>query len=131
MSVENPRFPHFCRIIRKVEKSPLVEQEDYTPLCSDVPDYVATDDASVEVIYDGKCRCYKVNTTSDRGDIITSQRGLALPLTKDDWACLGIAPRGGDEVSVCFGSYAEYGTVTDITPANFHGTHILWRYGRN
>ena len=131
MSVENPRFPHFCRITRKTTPDPLDEEEDYSPLCSEVEEFGCNGGKSVRVIYEGCCRGYEKNTTSDRGDVITSYRGLSLPVTLNEWQEMGDAPREGDEVAVCKGVYAEYGRVTDVSPANFHGTHLIWRYGRN
>ena len=83
------------------------------------------------IIYEGECRSYEKHTTSDRGEVITSYRGLALPLTQDDWNRLGIVPEEGDEIAVDRGAYREYGHVVDKNPANFHGTHLTWRYGRN
>ena len=145
MAVNNPRFPHTCRIVRKETRHPLVDEEDYTPLedeslatsasyDGDFNNDFSADfgpDNTIQVIYEGKCRCYEKHTTSDRGDVITSFRGLALPMTQDDWKRLGIIPREGDEVAVDRGAFKEYGHVVDKNPANFHGTHIIWRYGRN
>lgn len=155
MIVSNPRFPHRCRIIRKTSDTPLIDEEGYSPLDSD-EEYVVDDmllrktflsglgdllkigDALIigekevaTIIYDGPCRSYEKHTTSDRGEVITSYRGLALPLTQDDWTRLGIIPLEGDELAVDRGAYVEYGRVVDKNPANFHGTHLTWRYGRN
>ena len=121
--VNNPRFPHTCRILRKVSESPLDDEENFTPMDEKA-------DAGT-VIYEGPCRSYEKHTTSDRGEVITSYRGLALPLTQDDWTRLGIVPEEGDEVAVNRGSHKEYGRVVDKNPANFHGTHLTWRYGRD
>ena len=86
------------------------------------------------LIYEGRCRSYHINTTSDKGEVIASQRGLALPLNQDGWDELGVVPREGDEVVVFHGStHKEYGRVIDknIATAEFAGTHLTWRYGRN
>lgn len=135
--VNNPRFPHFCRIIRKKTVSPLIDEDVFSPLDDEInPEDNEDNDNSedgktVQVIYEGKCRSYEKHTTSDRGEVITSYRGLALPLTQDDWNQLGIVPEEGDEIVVDRGAYKEYGRVIDKNPANFHGTHVTWRYGRN
>jgi hypothetical protein len=84
-----------------------------------------------QIVYQGPCRAYDKHTTSDRGEVITSFRGLSLPLNRDDWAARGVIPMEGDEIRVNRGGYEEYGRVIDKNPANFHGTHIVWRYGRN
>ena len=116
MNVVNNRFPHWCRIIRKESETPMDDQDEGT------------------VIYEGECRSYKINTTSDKGDIITSQRGLALPLNQDGWDARGVVPKESDEVVVVHGeTHKEYGTVIDknVANASFAGTHLVWRYGRN
>ena len=85
----------------------------------------------VTVIYEGECRSYDKNTTSDKGEVITSYRGLALPLTRDDWEALGVVPQEGDRIVVDRGGNIEYGSVIDKNPGNFGGTHLIWKYGRN
>ena len=164
MPETNPRFPHWCRILRKTTDDPMEDEENFSPLdapvgrqegcgCHD-DDYdpMASDeendgggdssdegDATVigsekKVIYEGVCRSYKINTTSDKGDVITSQRGLALPLNQDGWDELGAVPMEGDEIVVIHGStFKEYGRVVDknVATASFAGTHLIWRYGRN
>ena len=174
MGVTNPRYPHWCRIIRKTNDDPLEDEEDFSPLDSDVNASVvsATDDddydplgsddnttvtdneqqqaeepanepaadkelvvdSQTTVIYEGECRSYKINTTSDKGEIITSERGLALPLNQDGWDALGVVPKEGDEIIVVHGTtHKEYGKVIDknVANASFAGTHLTWRYGRN
>ena len=169
MKEENPRFPHWCRIIRKTVDDPMVDEEDFSPLpgeedydpmggddtdSSDSSDSSSSDvydegsdssegpdaekdpaeESQATVIYEGACRSYKINTTSDKGDVITSQRGLALPLNQDGWDELGVVPMEGDEVVVVHGTtFKEYGRVVDknVATASFAGTHLIWRYGRN
>ena len=155
MSEKNPRYPHWCRIIRKTEEDPMVDEDDFTPLqeeeydpmggdedeqhdsvSSDVPSEEETpaEDGQITVIYEGVCRSYKVNTTSDKGELITSQRGLALPMNQDMWDSAGTLPKEGDEVVVVYGSsLKEYGRVVDknVSTATYSGTHIFWRYSRN
>lgn len=147
--MENLRYPHWCRIVRKKTDNPLEDEEDFSsfdPLASDSND---SDDSSAEenltqndsdensqttVIYEGVCRSYKINTTSDKGEVITSERGLALPLNQDGWDELGVVPKEGDEIVVVHGTtHKEYGRVIDknVANASFAGTHLTWRYGRN
>ena len=172
MGVTNPRYPHWCRIIRKTTEDPLEDeedfnpmdgtgvvggggQEDFDPMGSDDDEPVNDDGqqqqetppaeetekeeesdegAQVTVIYEGECRSYKINTTSDKGEVITSQRGLALPLNQDGWDAFGLVPQEGDEVVVAHGStHKEYGRIVDknVANASYAGTHLVWRYGRN
>ena len=166
MKEVNPRFPHWCRIIRKTVEDPMEDEEDFSPLPSEEDydpmggdDSDSSDSSSSEgyenisdssegpdaekdpaeesqatVIYEGACRSYKINTTSDKGDVITSQRGLALPMNQDGWDEPGVVPMEGDEVVVVHGTtFKEYGRVVDknVATASFAGTHLIWRYGRN
>ena len=113
-AVTNPRYPHWCRILRKTVEDPMEDEEDFSPLeseedydpmgsDSDSSDAGEQSDSSVSadddkgkdpaedsqetVIYEGECRSYKINTTSDKGEVVSSERGLALPLNQD--ACDG------------------------------------------
>lgn len=150
---KNPRFPHTCTITRYADTDPMEDQPDIVdpivdddPMIDEEPVYEeVTEDTEQEngenedteeeegvtVIYEGECRAYDKNTTSDKGDVITSYRGLALPLTRDDWEALGVVPQEGDRIVVDRGGYTEYGVVIDKNPGNFGGTHLVWKYGRN
>jgi hypothetical protein len=133
--------------------SPLESEEDFDPMGSDDSDSSdageqsdssvsadddkekdSDDDSQTTVIYEGECRSYKINTTSDKGEVVSSERGLALPLNQDAWDELGVVPMEGDEVIVVHGiTFKEYGRVIDknVATASFAGTHLTWRYGRN
>lgn len=112
MSVNNPRFPHSCIITRLAK-----------------PDDPMSDENVSTVIYNGSCRGYSKLTTSASGEVISSYRGLALPLRQDEWATETI-PQEGDKIVLNKGSFIEYGEVVDRMPGNL-GTHLLWRYVRN
>lgn len=143
---DNPRYPHTCTIWRQIVDSPL-DDEDISVLLNNDPlsdeeltgesidsgEEITENQTKVDkiVIYDGECRAYDKHTTSDRGDVITSYRGLAIPMTRKDWEELGVVPMEGDEIRVDRGGYHEYGRVVDKNPGNFGGTHLVWRYGRN
>ena len=147
MTATNPRFPHWCRILRKTSGNPLSDEggfsvlpDDYSPLGGDGFDVCGSSSSSSSeggteeiVIYEGICRSYEKNTTSDKGEVISSQRGLSLPLNQDGWDALGVIPQEGDEVVVVHGTTnKEYGRVIDknVATASFAGTHLIWRYGR-
>lgn len=111
---KNPRFPHHCTISRIVD--------DGDPM---------TDETESVVIYDGECRSFDVQTTTEKGEVLTSTRKLSLPVKQGEWGGASRPiPQEGDSVVVDKGSYTEYGVVIDKMPSNL-GTHILWRYGRN
>lgn len=118
MPVNNPRFPHTCKISRVVS-SP---SDARSPRDDD-------DEQSLVVIYEGVCRSFDYHTTSSNGDVISSNRKLALPQKQDEWTEETI-PQEGDIVEVQKKGFTEYGLVKDIMPGNL-GTHILWNYGRN
>lgn len=113
MAINNPRFPHTCKITRPGAPDPSQDE----------------DEVSEVVIYEGECRSFDFQTTSDKGDIVTSNRKLALPQKQDEWNENTI-PQEGDRIIVDKFGYKEYGIVVDKMPSNL-GTHILWKYGRN
>ena len=109
--IDNPRFPHWCRITRPVENTnPMVDEQ------------------TEQVIYEGECRSFDNHTTSQRGDVITTARKLSLPVRQQEWDCRMI-PLEGDSIEVCKLSHKEYGIVKDKMPGNL-GTHIIWEYVR-
>ena len=111
MAVSNPRFPHHCTITRPGASDP------------------SKDEGESIVIYDGICRSYDVQTTSDKGDVVVSNRKLALPQKQDEWTEETI-PQEGDVIVVNKFGFTEEGIVVDRMPGNL-GTHLLWKYGRN
>ena len=109
--MSNPRFPHTAVIKRVTDGGDPFSETDDTDI----------------VIYNGECRSYMKHTTSEKGEVLTSTRVLAIPLKRGEWAN---APQEGDRVEVVVGSVIEYGRVIDKLPNNF-GTDVVWRYGRN
>ena len=112
MPVDNPRFPHICRIVRPIDEDPMQDESEEV------------------VVYEGSCRVYDKNTVSDKGDVVASYRGLALPIDREGWIGIGTVPREGDTVIVDRGTHTETGRVIDVNPGNFGGTHLVWKYGR-
>lgn len=141
--VNNPRFPHHCRIIRYPATEPMEDQGNVDDPMSDeeneLPDFNADfyDDfdidsvspEKVKVIYEGVCRSDNRDTISDNGDVIASYRTLSLPLRQQEWTEETI-PQEGDKIELQRFGYKEYGMVIDRRPSNL-GTHILWKYVRN
>lgn len=136
--IDNPRFPHTCRILRYATVGPMEDQAEMP-----VPDPMTDEEDSggagqdeepalpegITVIYEGKCRSDNRDTISDNGDVIASYRTLALPLKQDEWTGDTI-PQEGDKIELQRFGYKEYGLVIDRRPSNL-GTHILWKYVRN
>ena len=137
-NLKNPRFPHYCRILRYAATEPMEDQtnvSDYDPM-SDNPLVCDTRDADTAypqdgatVIYQGKCRSDNRDTISDNGEVIASYRTLALPLKQDE-CTEGTIPLEGDKIELQRFGYKEYGLVIEKRPSNL-GTHILWKYVRN
>ena len=142
MAVDNPRFPHFCRIIRFADVGPMEDQTIASDTmsdevgqncigcaCSDCECPCAIAGEGAKVVYRGVCRGYSRDTISDNGDVNTSYRWLSLPVKQDEWTEETI-PLEGDKVILQRYGYIEYGLVVDKKPSNL-GTHILWKYVRN
>lgn len=132
--VNNPRFPHHCRIIRYPATAPMEDQGNVNDPMSDeesgLPD--SNDEpisSEFKVLYEGICRSDNRDTISDNGDVIASYRTLSLPLKQQEWTEETI-PQEGDKIELQRFGYKEYGMVIDRRPSNL-GTHILWKYVRN
>ena len=119
--IDNPEFPHTCRIIRYRSDSPMQDE----PLFGE-----AEEDAGTEtVIYEGPCRGFNRDTVADNGDVNTSYRMLSLPVKQQQWTEETI-PLEGDKIELRKFGHTEYGRVVDKRPGNL-GTHIMWKYVRN
>lgn len=144
--IDNPRFPHRCRILRYAKTEPMEDQanvSDYDPMADDpmADETEGTNDETscgetaekenqgYTVVYEGVCRSDNRDTISDNGEVIASYRTLALPLKQDEWTEETI-PMEGDKIELQRFGYKEYGLVIDKRPSNL-GTHILWKYVRN
>lgn len=141
-NTNNPRFPHYCRIIRFAEVGPMEDQSNVgdTMLddvneccigctCSDCECPCDSAGEGATVVYRGPCRSFNRDTTADNGDVNTSYRTLSLPTKQQEWT-EETMPLEGDKVVVQRYGYKEYGLVVDKRPSNL-GTHILWKYVRN
>ena len=122
--IDNPRFPHTCKILRYRSESPMQDE----PLFNDDEDS-DSDVGIVKVIYSGPCRGFNRDTVADNGDVNTSYRMLSLPVRQQDWTEDTI-PIEGDKIVLQKYGCTEYGRVVDKRPGNL-GTHIMWKYVRN
>ena len=114
-NTNNPRFPHTCKITRS-------GSDDYDPMHPQPRE---------TTIYEGACRSEAKYATNERGEVVSSNRRLSIPLKKDDWKQLGIAPMAGDSIEVDKDGVAhEYGSVIDFVPNNL-GTTILYIFNMN
>lgn len=113
--MNNPRFPHTCKITRAVNDDPMEDEFNEAVLN--------------KMVYEGECRAFNRDTVSDNGDVVTSYRKLALPLKQDEWTEENVV-REGDRIEVQKFGFVERGVVVDIYPSNL-GTHLIWKYARN
>ena len=104
--VNNPRYPHYLRIIRKVVSDWLDEgqsEEDF-------------------VVYAGPGRSYTDTTTIGDAKADTNRRKCSIPMRFDAWGCeVGgkvLIPMSGDTVYVTKGNIHEQWEVKDFEPDN-------------
>lgn len=108
--VDNPRYPHHIRIIRKVYVDWLSEDNDET---RDV------------VIYDGCGRSYTDTTTTGDRKVDMNKRKCSIPMRYDEWLTQNLLsddepmiPMSGDIVYITKGNHTEEWEVKDFEPDN-------------
>ena len=87
--VNNPRYPHHIRIVRKVA-------EDWLG---------GTSSEEETVIYEGEGRGYTDTTTTGDQKVDTNKRKASIPVRFDEWSSL--IPMSGDILYVTKGSITE------------------------
>lgn len=106
--VDNPRYPHYIKIVRKAEA-----------------DWLSDDEAAGDevVIYEGKGRSYTDTTTTGDKKVDTNKRKASIPVRYDQWPAADydgkhLIPMSGDILYVIKGSIAEEWEVKDFEPDN-------------
>lgn len=107
--VDNPRWPHRCRIYREIKRD------------------VFSDELETVELYSGCCRSYTRYRSSESNGVLSSTPTLSIPLKTFDWET---CPMAGDLVEVERGNQTIEGEVVDFEPNNL-GTDITWKYVRN
>lgn len=113
VTVNNPRYPHYIRIIRKVVKDWLDDEEVPSGEGSDNPD---TEDTEEQVVYTGPGRSYTDTTTTGDAKVDTNKRKASIPIRFDHWNTL--VPMSGDILYVRKGAITEEWEVKDFEPDN-------------
>lgn len=122
--IDNPRFPHYIRIIRKV-----------------VSDWLDSERSEEEfVVYAGPGRSYTDTTTTGDSKVDTNRRKCSIPMRFDAWGRTSVpvsegrdeplVPMSGDMVYVIKGGIREEWEVKDFEPDNDRSV-IYGEHNRN
>lgn len=115
--IDNPRYPHYIRIIRKVEKDWLDDDDNVVDVASsDSSSSSSEGDSDEQVVYEGPGRSYTDTTTTGDKKVDTNRRKASIPVRFDEWSTL--VPMSGDIVYVTKGSISEQWEVKDFEPDN-------------
>lgn len=98
--INNPRYPHYIRIIRKEEGDWLDDNRTGEEL----------------TVYAGPGRSYTDTTTVGDGKVDVNKRKASIPIRFDHWN--DIIPMSGDILQVTKGSITEEWEVKDFEPDN-------------
>ena len=101
-AVNNPRYPHHIRIVRKVEK--------------DWMDDSSSSSGDETIIYEGEGRGYTDTTTTGDKKVDTNKRKASIPVRYDEWN--GLVPMSGDLLYVTKANITEEWEVKDFEPDN-------------
>lgn len=104
--VDNPRYPHTIRIVRKVVSDWLEDEQE----------------EQEHVVYDGPGRSYTDTTTTGDAKVDTNKRKCSIPVRFDKWKGtvdgVQLIPMSGDMVYVTKGNITEEWEVKDFEPDN-------------
>lgn len=122
MEIDNPRYPHRIKIVRR-SAATAVSVEDDDPLAENtstpVPD---------KILYDGMGRAYTDTTTYGSASVDRNKRKASIPVRFNEWE-EGAFPLDGDRIETTKGSVVEHGVVRDCEPDN-NRTVIYWDFVR-
>lgn len=103
VNVNNPRYPHHIRIVRKE----LPEDE------------FSDNEMSETVIYEGCGRGYTDTTTTGTTELDLNKRKASIPVRFDKWPSGNrLWPMDGDEMTVTKGNVTEVWRIRDFEPDN-------------
>ena len=117
--IDNPRYPHHIRIIRKVTS-----------------DWLSDDDSEQElVIYEGEGRSYTDTTTTGDAKVDTNRRKCSIPVRFSEWPADDeggnhLFPMSGDMVYVTKENITEEWEVKDFEPDNNRSV-VYGEFNRN
>jgi hypothetical protein len=116
--IDNPRYPHRIRIIRKV-----------------IGEWLSGNEEQEIVIYDGEGRSYTETTTTGDRKVDTNKRKASIPVRFDEWPAADEngnprIPMSGDILYATKGSITEEWEVKDFEPDN-NRTVVYGEHNRN
>lgn len=116
--VNNPRYPHYIRIIRKVVSNWLEDEQTEQDF----------------IVYAGPGRSYTDTTTTGDAKVDTNKRKCSIPMRFDTWGGevngAQLVPMSGDMVYIIKGRIREEWEVKDFEPDNDRSV-VYGEYNRN
>lgn len=116
VKIDNPRYPHYIRIIRKVEKDWLDDDDNVVDVAGSTDGSAEGADTDETVVYEGVGRSYTETTTTGDEKVDTNKRKASIPVRFNEWSTL--VPMSGDIVYVTKGTVTEEWEVKDFEPDN-------------
>ncbi len=119
-TIDNPRYPHFIKIVRVNAAAQNADADD--PLAD------VSDGQPEEVLYDSVGRSFTDTTTNGSAEVDTNKRKASIPVRYDEWEA-GKKPLDGDTIFATVGANIETGMVRDCEPGN-DNTIVYWDFVR-
>lgn len=116
VKIDNPRYPHYIRIIRKVVKDWLDDDDNVVDVAGSTDGSDEGADTDETVVYEGVGRSYTETTTTGDKKVDTNKRKASIPVRFNEWSTL--VPMSGDIVYVTKGAVTEEWEVKDFEPDN-------------
>lgn len=109
--VQNPRYPHHIKIVRR-----------------ELPDRYSEEEPLEHIVYEGIGRSYTDTTTTGNAKVDLNKRKASIPVRYDEWK--DIIPQSGDILIAVKGNITEEWEVKDFEPDNNRSV-IYGEYNRN
>lgn len=123
--IDNPRYPHHIRIVRRVERDWLDDGTSSSESSSSSSSSSSDDDFYEVTIYEGEGRSYTDTTTTGDAKVDTNKRKASIPVRYDEWPGADVSqntgpmtPMSGDILYVTKGFITEEWEVKDFEPDN-------------
>lgn len=122
VEVDNPRYPHTIKIVRKLVPDWLDDDDDLSGSSSSSSSSSEGDDDEI-VIYEGPGRSFTDTTTTGDAKVDTNKRKCSIPVRFDQWPAADEngnlrIPMSGDLVQVVKANITEEWEVKDFDPDN-------------